>query len=151
MAKRIPRRTLKAYTDLYHNPESMVPGVHVVLFPGGKPEIWITDGVASKHGLRLHVGKGKAGLSLTIDRLIYGATPLTVRSIDEDYQPVGPERLDGVREVTIVQYNADERSQAFNRWYSGERDAEITRLLGPEYGVPRAQSPRDPTARTIGD
>jgi hypothetical protein len=115
------RRTLKDYIALFRSPKHLFPptaagdGVNVTLFPNGEQEIWLADD--SGHGYRVTAHSGPAGLSLQISTFI-GSPPMTLAGNREgDY-----ECFSGIdaRHLEICQYKADEKSQAFKRWYQAD-------------------------------
>lgn len=76
-------------------------GVQMTLFPNGEEgDIWVSDGPL---GFKIRVRKGSMGLSVEIQKHA-GTMNLTVNGED-------------VAQVTVTQYNYDDKSQAFKRWY----------------------------------
>ncbi len=111
MARQL-RRTKTAYAELFDNKRALFPKCDVTLFPNGTREIWITAG---NHGLRITAGEGPAGLGIQIRRFVGGA-PLSVSgNLSPDSAPMG---VQDCEEITVTQYNSDDHSQAFKRWYA---------------------------------
>jgi hypothetical protein len=112
------RRTLKRYTELYHQPSSLFPGVETVVFPDGKPEIWFktADGL----GFRVTVSNGPHGLGIEA-RSFVGTPNLTPEDGQESFS------------VTATQYRQSAKAQAYKRWYRQQETPEDLALLGPEY------------------
>ena len=108
------KRTKKAYENLYDHPTALFEGVEVLLWPNGIPEILIRD-VKRGHCMRITASVGPAGMGLRVSRTTLG-TPMSVAGNREgDYEVI---RLDhDAVEIGITQYNGDEESQAFKRWY----------------------------------
>ena len=105
------RRTKKQYAELYDNPGALFKGCKVMLWPNGEPEIWINGG---RHSVRIKASVGPAGMSVTIGRFV-GGMPLSVSgNLTEGCKPLG---MLNCEEVSVTQYNDDEHSQAFKRWY----------------------------------
>lgn len=122
MATKRMKRTKRAYVALFDNPTALFgngpdnPGVEAILYPNGERELWIKD--ARGHGVCIRASAGPAGFGLTIRT--FGDAPMTIASHEGRY-------------IELVQYNSDERSQAFARWYAGkETDADIA-ILGENY------------------
>src|SRR5580704_17073925 len=116
MARR-EKRTLKKYQELFHNPFRLFghrgtdnnSGPSVLLFPNGESEIWI-QGQRGK-GYRITASEGLAGLGLTISTFV-GAPPMTVSgNASGDYAPIT--NVPDAREMSLCQYNSDDRSQQF--------------------------------------
>jgi len=133
MAKRI-KRTKKAHADLLGNPTLLFgqgpdnPGARVRLWPNGEEEMWIEgrDGQV----LSIRASDGPAGLGVTVRAL--GATgPITAAAYDRDYQTAT--LTHEARQVTMTVYRADERAQAFKRWYHAEETEADRALLGERY------------------
>lgn len=124
------RRTKAAYLRLYDDPTSLFPvgkeckPVSVTLFPNGEGEIWI-QGSGGK-GFRITASEGPAGLGLRISQFV-GAPPMTIMGnipadfhvVDADYDAVPS--LPDASEISITQYNRDERSQAFREAYQNHK------------------------------
>lgn len=92
--------------------EDLFPGCKVRICPNMENEIWIQD--ERGHGFRITAGAGPAGLRVTVGRFV-GGNPITIggneHSTEEPFS--GPD----MSQVSLCQYNQDERSQAFKRWY----------------------------------
>lgn len=112
------RRTLKRYSELYHQPASLFPQVETVLFPNGQPEIWFktADGL----GFKVTVSNGPHGLGIEA-RSFIGTPNLTPEGGAESFT------------VSATQYRQNEKAQAFKRWYRHQETPEDVALLGPEY------------------
>jgi hypothetical protein len=115
------KRTKTAYAGLYDNPQALFPGVDMLMWPNGEPEIWFKD--KRGYGFRVRVSSGPVGLGMTVSR--FTATPgLTLNGNQNDGDMTcysGPDMY----EVSLTQYMPDEYSQAFRRWYQadmGERE-----------------------------
>ena len=59
---RMNRRTKRQYEELFHNAETLFPGVKVTLWPNAQPEIWFAN--KEGYGFRLRAGNGPNGLGL---------------------------------------------------------------------------------------
>lgn len=118
MANREKLARKQQFVDLFESGgEGYFKGCKVTLFPNGeKGEIWISDGM---HGVRITAGKGRAGLRVSVERFAGGAPLSMTGNTHPDYMPIP---LQDCQEISITQYNHDERSQAFKAWYamSGE-------------------------------
>lgn len=140
------RRTKKAYANLYDHPAALFgngpdnAGPRVTLWPNGENELWIQD-ASGRHSVKITASSGPAGLGITLRRH-FGATPITLRAYNQDYKSVLVGDLgnvqespvvDDVVEVCLTMYNADDRSQAFKRWYDRQETNDDITLLGPEY------------------
>lgn len=107
--KRQRKRTLKDYEALYRNPLHLAPpgpastGAEVILFPNGEREIWVRSGDGFG-GMRIRISDGPAGLSIHVNSFVGTA--------DMDVVVDAPGR-----DIGLVQYRSDQRSQAFRRWY----------------------------------
>ena len=108
------KRTKKAYEALFDDPKTLFEGVEVFLFPNGEREILVRDAKRG-HAMRIKVSVGEAGLGLTVQRTTFGTALSVCGNREGDYEFVRLE--DDAAELTITQYNGDERSQAFKRWY----------------------------------
>ena len=121
------KRTLKRYADLFRNPRTLfdgspangIPAPEVILFPNGERQIWI-KGTGNK-GFRITAGEGPAGLSVTISRFV-GCPPITIAGNADDGDMTPIQNLPEAFELSLCQYNADARSQAFKEWYQGRAD-----------------------------
>lgn len=89
-------------------------GITVRLFPNGEErEIWISDGY---HSISVVPSKGSAGLSLTVSRHA-GTAPLTIngnKDAKSNWECIP--QIDA-EQITLTQYNWDDRSQAHKQWY----------------------------------
>lgn len=111
------RRTIKRYVELFRNPRTLFPGgpddtgADVILFPNGQREIWIRG--SGNKGYRIRASEGPMGLGLQIDTFI-GSEPMTLI----------PDDSGDTRHVSICQYHATPKAQAFKKAYlSGEPGA----------------------------
>lgn len=125
------KRTKKAYLDLYDNPfalfgrdEETGRGAKVLLYPNGCREIWIQNANGSK-SFSIVASEGPAGFSLTIKPAVGTPDATLLGAISPDYKPVN---VDGLRDISICQYNSDYRSQLFKRWYMADSKDMETRL-----------------------
>lgn len=129
------RQMKKKYSDLFDHPHALFgngpnnTGARVTLWPNDENELWIQD-ASGQHSVKITASNGPAGLGITIHQHV-GATPMTVRAYGQDYAL--PQPSENVREVCITMYNADERSQAFKRWYDQQETETDLVLLGSEY------------------
>ena len=118
------KRTLKRYADLFRNPRTLfegspvngIPAPEVILFPNGAREIWI-KGTGNK-GFSIRASEGPAGLSVTIHRFV-GCPPITIAGNADDGEMSVIQGLPEAYELSLCQYNADAKSQAFKEWYQG--------------------------------
>lgn len=107
--------------------EDLFPGCKVTIRPNGEDVIWIQD--ARGHGFRISAGAGPAGLRVTAGRFV-GGNPISIAGNEAKDSEVfsGPD----MAEVSMCQYNLDERSQAFKRWYHDpENNQHPDNLDGP--------------------
>ena len=118
MARRKTHTTKADYTRLYDNPEALFPGVQTRIrmadaYSGPEIHLRTADGLH----IRIRASNGKAGLGVQIER-VAGSTALTVTGnafgtcecllqVDAD-------------NVSICQYRADDKAQAFKRWYGSD-------------------------------
>lgn len=112
------RRTKAQYARLFDDPSALFgPGTKVTLYPNGEPEIWIQSADGCK-GYRIRCGGGgPAGFGVTVGGFALG--PVTSFSGNTpDNQPTNGD-VDNFG-LELCQYNRDERSQAYKRWYKGE-------------------------------
>lgn len=131
------KRTLKLYRELFHNPFRLFggaaddSGAKVTLWPNGEREIWI-QGSGGK-GFRVTAGEGPAGLSLHISTFV-GSPPITVTgNAAGDYQPLP--NMPDARHLSLCQYNGDDKSQAFKRWYLDHSDGKTAPLADDIYPI----------------
>ncbi len=110
------RSTKAAYARLFDDPSALFgEGTQVTFYPNGEPEIWIQG--PKGHGFRIKASSGRAGFGLSIDTFIGG--PVTTLHAMANGEEV-TEDVDRISGVSLTQYNGDEWSQAFKRWYAHE-------------------------------
>ena len=127
MARKRNKRTKTAYAELFDNPSALFQDAEVLLWPNGVPEIWIRSKDGRK-GFRITAGQGNAGFALTIGKFALSA-PMTVGgNLQKDMEVF---HAGDAYEVSLCQYNDDELSQAFKRWYHHTGD-EATRPPYPD-------------------
>lgn len=125
MARR--KRTIKSYLDLFRNPKALFPsdpahnngqhglGASVTLWPNGDSEIWI-QGSGAK-GFRITASEGPSGLALQISSFV-GSPPISISGNKAgDYECFAG--IDA-RHISLCQYNGDDQSQAFKKWYNSD-------------------------------
>jgi hypothetical protein len=113
----VKRRLKKSYTELFDNPAALWPDCKVTLWPNGVPEIWLQN-KAGTRGVRITAGEGPSGFGITITRFTC-TPPLTVNG-NLDGEWMEPFHGGDAYEVTLCQYNGDEHSQQFKKWYAGQ-------------------------------
>lgn len=112
MADRKKLKREAQYKSLAEDGRDYFPGCTMTLWPNGEGGvIWIGNG---RHGVSIKAGTGPRGLGVTVRRFVGGA-PLTVRADHIKDGSMAP-AVDA-DEVTITQYNPDQKSQAFKIWY----------------------------------
>lgn len=127
------KRTLKRYIELFRNPRSLFEGSpangisapETIIFPNGEREIWI-KGQGNK-GFRIKASEGPAGLNVTVSRFV-GCPPITISGNADDGQMTAIRNLPEAYELSLCQYNADDRSQAFKVWYQGRGEYPVAPL-----------------------
>jgi hypothetical protein len=112
MVNKRNKRTKKAYMELFDNPKALFDGVETIIFPNGQPEIWFKS---DELGVRLKIGRGRAGMSITVYKL-YATPNITVAASDES--------KGGWYETPMVdacQYKEEKESLEFRDYYYGEK------------------------------
>lgn len=110
-------RTKQQYLELFDNPNYLFgQGTKVILFPNGVHEIWIQNLNGTK-GFSISASEGPVGFAVTVKTFAGTPDATLLNTIAADYSSIN---VDGVRETSLVQYNIDEKSQAFKRWYMAD-------------------------------
>lgn len=119
MARRKYASSKAQYARLYDNPQELAPGASVMLWPNGQEgTIWVQspDG---RYGFEIEVGGvGPAGFGLTVTP--FGLAPDTDVFVDANTEDGARNQVAQAHQVSLVQYHADARSQAFRRWVRKE-------------------------------
>ena len=108
------KRTKKAYGELYNNPKRLFPEADVILFPNGRNEMWIKG---KQGGFRITAGEGPAGFSITVSPFTGDNEVTGLAMVGTNY---ASSNIQNVKEMVLIQYNQDEKSQAFREWYMAD-------------------------------
>jgi hypothetical protein len=119
MANRQQLKLRQRFMNLMENRNYFGEGVKLTLFPNGDGStLWIGD-KHGRNGLRIEAGSGPFGLRVSLAKFI-GTVPLTVAGYAfSSSLPELPQT--DVHDLTVVQYNHDERSQAGKNWHKYEQ------------------------------
>jgi hypothetical protein len=112
------KRTKAQYARLFDDPSTLFgKGTKVLLYPNGEPEIWIQNALGQ--GFRITANNGPAGFGVTVSQ--FAGSPVATLAAMCNSEPINAD-IDGIAAVSLTQYNSDEWSQQFKKWYQGESE-----------------------------